>query len=70
MSRIASYPIELPKSVEFSRQGQEVRVKGPLGELSMALHPSVEMKTTKACFPFSATQAEIPRWPERCALDQ
>ena len=54
MSRIASYPIELPKSVEFSRQGQEVRVKGPLGQLSMALHPSVEMNNEEGVLYFTA----------------
>jgi len=44
MSRIANYPIELPGSVEFARQGQTLRVKGARGELSMELHPSVELE--------------------------
>jgi large subunit ribosomal protein L6 len=54
MSRIASYPIEVPKSVEFSQQGQEVRVKGPQGELFMELHPSVEMRNNDGVLSFSA----------------
>ena len=43
MSRIANNPITLPKGVEFNRQEQTVRIKGPKGELSMDLHPTVEM---------------------------
>ena len=33
MSRIGLLPIELPKGVELSAQGEEVKVKGPKGEL-------------------------------------
>ena len=55
MSRIASYPIELPKGVEFNQKGQEIRVKGPKGELMMNLHPSVEMKNEEGVLSFEAT---------------
>mgnify|MGYP005841481963 CR=1 FL=1 len=54
MSRIASYPIELPKGVEFSQKDQEVRVKGPKGELTMDLHPSVAMKNEEGVLSFEA----------------
>lgn len=54
MSRIASYPIELPKGVEFSRQGQEIRVKGPKGELSMNLNATVEMTNDDGVLSFAA----------------
>lgn len=54
MSRIASYPIELPKGVEFSQSGQEVRVKGPKGELKMALHPTVETQNDEGVLTFKA----------------
>ena len=54
MSRIASYPIELPKGVEFSRKDQEIRVKGPKGELLMDLHPSVELKSEEGVLSFEA----------------
>jgi large subunit ribosomal protein L6 len=43
MSRIANYPVTLPKGVEFSVTGQAVQVKGPKGSLTMDLHPAVEM---------------------------
>ena len=54
MSRIASYPIELPKGVEFARQGRNIRVKGPRGELAMDLHPSVEMNNEDGVLSFTA----------------
>src|SRR6056297_3187404 len=54
MSRIASYPIELPKGVEFNQTDQQVRVKGPKGELTMELHPSVEMKNEEGVLSFAS----------------
>ncbi len=41
MSRIAKYPIEVPKGVEVSLSEVEVSVKGPLGTLKHVLLPSV-----------------------------
>ena len=43
MSRIANKPVELPKGVELNLAGQEIKAKGPKGELSMSLHPEVEL---------------------------
>jgi len=44
MSRIAKYPIELPKGVEFNRDGQRLSIKGPKGTLEVDLHPSVDVE--------------------------
>jgi large subunit ribosomal protein L6 len=41
MSRIAKYPIEVPKGVEVFLSEVEVSVKGPLGTLKHVLLPSV-----------------------------
>ena len=43
MSRIANKPVELPKGVEVTLAGQEIKAKGPKGELSMPLNPEVEL---------------------------
>jgi len=43
MSRIASKPVELPKGVDVTLAGQEIKAKGPKGELSMPLNPEVEL---------------------------
>jgi len=54
MSRIASYPIELPKGVEYTHQEGTVRVKGPKGELSMTPHPSVEIRNDDGVLSFES----------------
>ncbi len=41
MSRIAKYPVELPKGVEASIVSDMITVKGPLGTLSQALNGDV-----------------------------
>jgi len=41
MSRIAKYPVDLPKGVEVALASGEITVKGPLGTLTQVLHPSV-----------------------------
>jgi len=44
MSRVAKSPITVPKGVEVNIQGSEVSVKGPKGNLSVQLHPAVQLK--------------------------
>lgn len=44
MSRIAKSPISIPKGVEFTLSGNSVNIKGPKGQMSMDIHPSVELK--------------------------
>lgn len=44
MSRIAKYPVELPKSVEVTLTASEVSVKGPLGTLKQCVHPAVSIE--------------------------
>lgn len=41
MSRIGKKPIAIPKDVVVTIEGKTVRVKGPQGELLVALHPVV-----------------------------
>ncbi len=44
MSRIAKYPVELPKGVEVTLGDAQVIVKGPLGTLNQILLPSVTIE--------------------------
>ena len=46
MSRIGKHPVEIPKGVTVTVEGNTVKVKGPRGELSRTIHSdlSVEMK--------------------------
>ncbi|MCK9508150.1 MAG: 50S ribosomal protein L6 [Pigmentiphaga sp.] len=44
MSRIAKYPVELPKGVETTLANDQITVKGPLGTLTQSLDGSVNIK--------------------------
>jgi large subunit ribosomal protein L6 len=52
MSRIAKYPVELPKGVEASINAQEITVKGPLGSLTQALtgQVNIDLDSNKMTF--------------------
>jgi large subunit ribosomal protein L6 len=41
MSRIGKQPVTVPAKVQVSLNGQEVRVRGPKGELAMVAHPNM-----------------------------
>lgn len=43
MSRIAKYPIELPKGVELKQDGRQVTIKGSKGELGLTLVDGIEL---------------------------
>src|SRR5947209_9136198 len=44
MSRIAKYPVALPKGVEVTLAGGSISVKGPLGAIARRADPNVEVK--------------------------
>ena len=44
MSRIAKYPVPLPKGVELTVASGQISVKGPLGSIARAADPNVEVK--------------------------
>jgi large subunit ribosomal protein L6 len=44
MSRIAKYPIPVPKGVDVSIAGGSISVKGPLGSIARPADPNVEVK--------------------------
>jgi large subunit ribosomal protein L6 len=47
-SRIGKRPVPIPSGVKVTREGTEIRVKGPKGELSMPLGYGVEVKVEPA----------------------
>ncbi len=56
MSRVAKAPVVVPAGVTVTLSGQDITVKGPVGELSRTIHSFVavsleenEIKTTIAC---------------------
>lgn len=44
MSRIAKYPVELPKGVEVTLGETEISIKGPLGMLKQFMLPAVKIE--------------------------
>ena len=48
MSRIAKYPVPLPKGVEVNLAGGQISVKGPLGTIARAADPNVAVETNGA----------------------
>ena len=44
MSRIGKKPVDLPKGVEVTLNGQHLKVKGPKGELELNVHPEMTVK--------------------------
>jgi large subunit ribosomal protein L6 len=44
MSRIAKYPVAVPKGVEFNVSSGQISVKGPLGTVARSADPNVEVK--------------------------
>jgi len=43
MSRVGKLPIDVPNGVEVTISGQDVKVKGPKGQLERSFHPLVEV---------------------------
>ena len=54
MSRVAKDPVTIPSGVEINFADGVVRVKGPKGELSQALHENVDMAQEDGSLNFSA----------------
>lgn len=44
MSRVAKYPVELPKGVDVVLTGSDISIKGPLGALTQKLLPAVAIE--------------------------
>src|SRR5271156_2578206 len=44
VSRVAKVPVEIPKGTEVRINGQQLTIKGKLGELNRVVHPLVQVK--------------------------
>ena len=44
MSRIGKKPIEIPKGVTITKNGSNIKVKGPKGELERKVHPNITVE--------------------------
>ncbi|WP_286240358.1 50S ribosomal protein L6 [Neptuniibacter halophilus] len=56
MSRIAKNPVVVPAGVDVKLDGQSISVKGSNGQLSLDVHPSVEVAQEEGTLKFSARE--------------
>jgi large subunit ribosomal protein L6 len=61
MSRVAKVPVPLPKGVEFKLNDGVAVLKGPKGELSLRLHPSIEVVQEGAELQIRTPATEKPK---------
>jgi large subunit ribosomal protein L6 len=54
MSRIAKYPVPVPKGVEVNVAAGQISIKGPLGTIARASDPNVEVKKDGESLTFKA----------------
>jgi large subunit ribosomal protein L6 len=54
MSRIAKYPVPLPKGVEVNIAADQISVKGPLGTVARAANPNVAVEKSGDAIVFKA----------------
>ncbi len=65
MSRIGKKPVPVPANVQATISGQEVKVKGPKGELSLVLSEEIKVEKTDAGIavtPREMTQSARSKW--------
>jgi len=53
VSRIGKKPVEIPKGVTISLEGQVIKVKGPKGELQRTIHPTIKAEIVDSEIKFS-----------------
>ncbi len=54
MSRVAKYPVALPKGVEVTIASGQISIKGPLGTIARPANPNVEVKKEGESVTFKA----------------
>jgi large subunit ribosomal protein L6 len=54
MSRVAKYPVALPKGVEMTIASGQISIKGPLGTIARPADPNVEVKKDGEAVTFKA----------------
>ncbi|HTH95509.1 MAG TPA: 50S ribosomal protein L6 [Rhodocyclaceae bacterium] len=59
MSRVAKYPVDLPKGVEVNIAGGEISIKGPLGTLKQSLLPSVTIEKNGEALQVKAAEGSV-----------
>lgn len=64
MSRVAKAPVAIPAGVEITQNGQEVNVKGKIGELSLSVNPSVILTVADNQVTFGPAEGSADGWTQ------
>ena len=67
MSRIGKLPISIPTGVTISQKDYVVTVKGPKGELSQYVHPSIKVNIEEAQIIFEVDENHIENYKQKQA---
>lgn len=62
MSRVAKAPVNLPKGVDVTINGQNIEVKGVKGTLSATLHALVDVRNENGVLSFSPRETTQDGW--------
>lgn len=62
MSRVGKNPVSVPKGVEITLDGQNLKVKGPKGVMMMDVHGSVTAKHEDNTITLAPTEEKNPAW--------
>ena len=64
MSRVAKAPVAIPAGVEITQSGQELTVKGKIGELSVNVNPSVALNIADNQVTFGPAEGSVDGWAQ------
>jgi len=64
MSRVAKAPVTIPAGVEITQNGQEIKVKGKVGELTHNVNPAVDLKIADNQVTFGPNEGHANGWAQ------
>lgn len=59
MSRVGKNPVAVPNGVTVDLKGQDLKVKGPKGELALVIHPKVQVKVENGAVTVSPLDKDL-----------
>jgi large subunit ribosomal protein L6 len=64
MSRVAKAPVAIPTGVEITQNGQEIKVKGKVGELTLGVNPAVTLTVADGKVTFAPVEGSPDGWAQ------
>ena len=64
MSRVAKAPVTIPAGVELTQNGQEIKIKGKVGELTQNVNPAVALTVADNQVSFAPNDGYADGWAQ------